>query len=118
MSFTQSIEAPLTLKDTAVLGGDLNIKNGVGSGSINLAVRRLVSSRGWFEVEVGAGSGPTLAFRGYRSLTKRIFFNGGSVVQFTPNEIKPGLVGSKYKLSIFIKCSIANALTVKLFSKN
>lgn len=94
MSFTQSIEAPLTVKDTAVLGGELGIKNGIGSGSINFAVRRLVSPRGWFEVEVGAGNGPTLAFRGYRSLTKRIFFNGGTVLQFNPNEIRPGLVGS------------------------
>ncbi|XP_014226871.1 dnaJ homolog subfamily C member 11 isoform X2 [Trichogramma pretiosum] len=94
MSLTQSIEAPLTLKDTAVLGGELGIKNGVGSGSINFAVRRLVSQRGWFEVEVGAGSGPTLGFRGYRSLTKRIFFNGGTVLRVNPNEITPGFVGT------------------------
>ncbi|OXU26015.1 hypothetical protein TSAR_010719 [Trichomalopsis sarcophagae] len=94
MSFTQSIEAPLTLKDTALLGGELGIKNGVGSGSINFSIRRLVSPRGWFEVQAGAGNGPTLGFRGYRSLTKRIFFNGGTVLQFNPNEIRPGLVGT------------------------
>lgn len=97
MSFTQSIEAPLTLKDTALLGGELGIKNGVGSGSINFSVRRLVSPRGWFEVQAGAGNGPTLGFRGYRSLTKRIFFNGGTVLQFNPNEIRPGLIGSKFE---------------------
>lgn len=101
MAFSQSIEAPLTLKDTAVLGGELNLKNGVGSGSVNFSVRHLVSPRGWFEVEVGAGSGPTLAFRGYRTLTKRIFFTGGTVLHFNSNEIRPGLIGSKFN-SIFL----------------
>ncbi|XP_014218733.1 dnaJ homolog subfamily C member 11 isoform X2 [Copidosoma floridanum] len=94
MSLSQSIEAPLTIKNTAVLGGDLSMKNGVGSGTINFSVRRLVSQKGWFEVEVGAGNGPTFSLRGYRTLTKRIFFNGGAVVQFSPNEIRPGFVGT------------------------
>ena len=95
MSFSQSIEAPLTVRDTAILGGDISQKNGVGSGSINFGIRRLVSQKGWFEVEVGAGNGPTLGFTGYRSLTKRIFFNGGTVLQFNPNQIRPGMFGSE-----------------------
>jgi DnaJ family protein C protein 11 len=33
MSFSQSIEAPLTLKNTACLSGQLQTNNGVGSGN-------------------------------------------------------------------------------------
>ncbi|XP_058808577.1 dnaJ homolog subfamily C member 11 isoform X2 [Phymastichus coffea] len=111
MAFSQSIEAPLTLKDTAVLGGELNLKNGVGSGSVNFSVRHLVSPRGWFEVEVGAGSGPTLAFRGYRTLTKRIFFTGGTVLHFNSNEIRPGLIGT---LTMQLDTHTVGHLTYKL----
>ncbi|KAJ8687569.1 hypothetical protein QAD02_023363 [Eretmocerus hayati] len=94
MSVVQSIESPLTLRDTAVLGGDVSIKNGIGSGSVHFSVRRIVSPVGWFEVEVGAGNGPTLALNGYRSLTKRIYFNGGAVFQFDQDQLVPGLVGT------------------------
>lgn len=95
MSVSQSIEAPLTMKDTTVLGGDLSMKNGIGAGTVNLSLRRLVSQKGWFEVEVGAGNGPTFSLKGHRTLTRRIFFNGGTVISFMPNEIRPGFVGSR-----------------------
>ncbi|XP_076652071.1 dnaJ homolog subfamily C member 11 isoform X2 [Halictus rubicundus] len=46
MSFTQSIEAPLTLRDTVTMYGQLSTQNGTGTGSINVSTRRLVSSKG------------------------------------------------------------------------
>lgn len=94
MSFSQSIEAPLTLRDTITLYGQLGTQNGTGSGTINVSARRLVSSKGWVELDVGAGSGPTISLKGFRTLTRRLFCNGATILQFTPRGARPGLVGT------------------------
>lgn len=44
------LQAPLTTKDTAVLSGSLSTHNGTGGGTINLALRRVTSTKGWGEV--------------------------------------------------------------------
>nr|CAD7411147.1 unnamed protein product [Timema cristinae] len=92
MSFSQSIEAPLTLQDTVTMAGSLSTQNGVGSGSVNVSARRLISEKGWVEAEFGAGSGPMLSLKGFRTLTKRTFANATGLFQFTPVGIRPGLV--------------------------
>uniref|UniRef100_A0A669CJP3 DnaJ (Hsp40) homolog, subfamily C, member 11a n=1 Tax=Oreochromis niloticus TaxID=8128 RepID=A0A669CJP3_ORENI len=43
MHISQSIEAPLTTKDTAILSGSLSTHNGNGGGTINLALRRVTA---------------------------------------------------------------------------
>lgn len=43
-------QAPLTTSDTAILSGSLSTQNGNGGGSINLAIRRVTSAKGWGEV--------------------------------------------------------------------
>lgn len=45
MSFQQSIEAPVTLRDTITLSGHLSTQNGTGQGSMNVSCRRLLSER-------------------------------------------------------------------------
>lgn len=45
-------QAPLTSTDTAILSGNLSTQNGNGGGSINLALRRVTSAKGWGEVRV------------------------------------------------------------------
>ncbi|XP_028049704.1 dnaJ homolog subfamily C member 11 isoform X2 [Monomorium pharaonis] len=94
MSFAQSIEAPLTLRDTVTMSGQLGTQNGTGSGSINISAKRLISSKGWVEVEVGAGNGPTFSFKAFRTLTKRLFCDGAAILQFTPHGVKAGYVGT------------------------
>nr|CAD7440381.1 unnamed protein product [Timema bartmani] len=101
MSFSQSIEAPLTLQDTVTMAGSLSTQNGVGSGSVNVSARRLLSEKGWVEAEVGAGSGPTLSLKGFRTLTKRTFANATGLFQFTPVGIRPGLFLYDLRLSPF-----------------
>ncbi|KAM7401857.1 hypothetical protein PAMP_017134 [Pampus punctatissimus] len=49
MHISQSIEAPLTNSDTAVLSGSLSTHNGNGGGNINMTVRRVTSAKGWGE---------------------------------------------------------------------
>uniref|UniRef100_A0A4W6C890 DnaJ homolog subfamily C member 11 n=1 Tax=Lates calcarifer TaxID=8187 RepID=A0A4W6C890_LATCA len=48
MHISQSIEAPLTNSDTAVLSGSLSTHNGNGGGNINMTIRRVTSAKGTF----------------------------------------------------------------------
>lgn len=91
---SQSIETPLTTRDTAILNGTLSLSNGVGTGAFVVSARRLIN-KGWFSIETGAGNGPLLGFKGSRTLTQRVFCNGGVTLNFRPNMILPGIVGSK-----------------------
>ncbi|XP_031817421.1 dnaJ homolog subfamily C member 11 [Sarcophilus harrisii] len=75
MHISQSIEAPLTATDTAILSGSLSTQNGNGGGSINFALRRVTSAKGWGEFEFGAGDlqGPLFGLKLFRNLTPRCF---------------------------------------------
>ncbi|XP_019878016.1 dnaJ homolog subfamily C member 11 [Aethina tumida] len=94
MQFTQSVDFPLTQKDTCTLAGSLQTQNGTGGGGINLSWRHIFSHKSWAEVEMTAGSGPGLSFKGFRTLSKRFFWNGGTVLQFTPEGIRPGIMST------------------------
>lgn len=94
MNISQSIEAPLTLRDTITMSGSIGTQNGTGSGRVNISGRRLLSERGWIELDIGAGSGPSMGFKGFRTLSKRVFCNFVSVLQFTPRGIRPEFVSS------------------------
>uniref|UniRef100_A0A8D0DE39 DnaJ (Hsp40) homolog, subfamily C, member 11a n=1 Tax=Sander lucioperca TaxID=283035 RepID=A0A8D0DE39_SANLU len=93
MHISQSIEAPLTTKDTAILSGSLSTHNGNGGGSINLALRRVTSAKGWGEVELGAGDtqGPLLGLKIFRNLTPRFFVTAQCGLQFSSRGVRPGV---------------------------
>jgi DnaJ homolog subfamily C member 11 len=93
MSMSQGIEAPISNTDTVLLSGNLNLSNGVGSGGFVIAGRRLIN-KGWLELDAGAGNGPVLGVKASRNLTSKIFCNGGTTVNFRPNGIIPGIVGT------------------------
>lgn len=97
MSISQSIDAPLTLRDTVTMSGSLSSANGNGTGEFMVSARRLVN-KGWLELDVGAGNGPVVGLKGSRNLTSKIFCNGGATVNFVPNGIIPGIVGSAQSL--------------------
>ncbi|XP_022905973.1 dnaJ homolog subfamily C member 11 isoform X2 [Onthophagus taurus] len=94
MSFNQSVEFPLTQKDTCTLSGQLNTQNGTGNGGINLSWRHIYSHKSWSEVEVVAGNGPAVSFKAFRTLSKRFYWNGGTILQFTPQGIRPGIMST------------------------
>ncbi|XP_061076219.1 dnaJ homolog subfamily C member 11 [Conger conger] len=93
MHISQSIEAPLTTSDTAVLSGSLSTHNGNGGGSINLTLRRVTSAKGWGEVELGGGDthGPLLGMKLFRNLTPRCFVTGQCGLQFSSRGVRPGV---------------------------
>ncbi|XP_063064466.1 dnaJ homolog subfamily C member 11a [Engraulis encrasicolus] len=93
MHISQSIEAPLTTKDTAILSGSLSTHNGNGGGNFTLALRKVTSAKGWGEVEFGAGDthGPLFGFKVFRNLTTRCFVTGQCGMQFSSRGIRPGV---------------------------
>ncbi|XP_067826328.1 dnaJ homolog subfamily C member 11 isoform X3 [Heptranchias perlo] len=93
MHISQSIEAPLTTTDTAVLAGSLSTQNGNGGGSINIALRRVTSAKGWGELEFGAGDvqGPLFGMKLFRNLTTQSFITTHCALQFSSRGIRPGL---------------------------
>ncbi|XP_026916346.1 dnaJ homolog subfamily C member 11 [Acinonyx jubatus] len=93
MHISQSIEAPLTATDTAILSGSLSTQNGNGGGSINFALRRVTSAKGWGELEFGAGDlqGPLFGLKLFRNLTPRCFVTTSCALQFSSRGIRPGL---------------------------
>ncbi|XP_064423781.1 dnaJ homolog subfamily C member 11 [Latimeria chalumnae] len=93
MHISQSIEAPLTASDTAVMSGSLSTQNGNGGGSISFALRRVTSTKGWGELEFGAGDlqGPMFGLKLFRNLTPRCFITTHCAMQFSSRGIQPGL---------------------------
>ncbi|NWY68916.1 DJC11 protein, partial [Erithacus rubecula] len=93
MHISQSIEAPLTSTDTAILSGNLSTQNGNGGGSINLALRRVTSAKGWGELEFGAGDlhGPLFGLKIFRNLTPRCFITTNCALQFSSRGVRPSL---------------------------
>nr|XP_046240235.1 dnaJ homolog subfamily C member 11-like [Scatophagus argus] len=91
MHISQSIEAPLTNSDTAVLSGSLSTHNGTGGGNINMTVRRVTSAKGWGEVEFGAGDilGPLIGLKVFRNVTPRCFLTAQCGLQFSPRGLRP-----------------------------
>ncbi|XP_040014473.1 dnaJ homolog subfamily C member 11-like [Xiphias gladius] len=91
MHISQSIEAPLTNSDTAVLSGSLSTHNGNGGGNINMTIRRVTSAKGWGEVEFGAGDilGPLIGLKVFRNVTPRCFLTAQCGLQFSPRGLRP-----------------------------
>lgn len=94
MSMFQSIEVPLTNNNAATLSGNLNVSNGQGSGRFMISARRVLSTKGWIELDMGAGNGVVVGAKGLRNLGKRIFINGQVNLNARHNGIVPSLVGS------------------------
>ncbi|XP_015253166.1 PREDICTED: dnaJ homolog subfamily C member 11-like [Cyprinodon variegatus] len=91
MHISQSIEAPLTNTDTAMLSGSLSTHNGSGGGNINVTVRRVTSAKGWGELEFGAGDilGPLVGLKLFRNVTSRCFLTAQCGLQFSPRGLRP-----------------------------
>lgn len=95
MSICQSIECPITTRDTVTMSGNLNTQNGNGAGNFYISGRRLVN-KGWVEVDLAAGNGPAMGIKGSRNLSQKVFCNAGVSFNFRSNVIIPILTGSKF----------------------
>ncbi|XP_076451686.1 dnaJ homolog subfamily C member 11-like isoform X2 [Babylonia areolata] len=91
MSIFQSVECPLTVKDTVIIGGNLQAKNGTGAGAFLATWRRLTSDKGWMEVETAVGSGVGCSLKGFRQLTRRCYGTSTLALHSTPKGLRPAL---------------------------
>ncbi|BFZ23520.1 hypothetical protein BsWGS_26560 [Bradybaena similaris] len=89
MSIAQSVECPLTLKDTVVVGGNLDTRNGIGQGMFSIMWRRLISNKGWAEVDVHVGSAVAFGVTGFRQLTQRCYLRCGLRGEVTQYGYRP-----------------------------
>lgn len=108
MTISQSIETPLTYEDNVILSGNLNVRNGVGSGTISSSLRHVFSRKfnydfecsnnnfckiatSWLEAEFGAGNGPVISTKYFRTLSENIHGTAQMYFHVTPYGIRPGL---------------------------
>ncbi|XP_060069298.1 dnaJ homolog subfamily C member 11-like [Ylistrum balloti] len=73
MSLNQSVQVPLTKKDTAVIAGTLATRNGNGQGTFTAVWRRLTSDNGWAELEMSCGDNIGTTLRGFRKINRRCY---------------------------------------------
>lgn len=84
MSIAQSIEAPITSTDNVALSGNINVRNGVGSGVVSVLGRHVFSPTMWAELELGAGNGPMVGCKLHRSITSSFQASLQPVFHVTP----------------------------------
>ncbi|XP_012943726.1 dnaJ homolog subfamily C member 11 [Aplysia californica] len=89
MSISQSVECPLTLKDTLVVGGNLDTRNGIGQGMFSIMWRRLISTKGWAELDVHLGSAAAFGVTGFRQISQRCYFRFGGRIEVTQLGYRP-----------------------------
>lgn len=80
--------------NTAILSGNLSVSNGQGNGRFTLTGRRILSSKGWIELDMGAGNGVSFGGKGLRNFGKRFFVNGQLNFNMRQNTIVPSFVTS------------------------
>lgn len=90
-------QAPLTATDTAILSGNLSTQNGNGGGSINIALRRVTSAKGWGEVR-----GQYPACSGLPGLAAHCVFSVGN---FSP--VSPLICYLLWKVEVFSSNNLA-----------
>uniref|UniRef100_A0A8C7ZEY6 DnaJ homolog subfamily C member 11 n=1 Tax=Oryzias sinensis TaxID=183150 RepID=A0A8C7ZEY6_9TELE len=110
MHISQSIEAPLTNNDTAMLSGSLSTHNGSGGGNINVTVRRVVSAKGWGEVRSKtppcwfASAGSRSLYFLNKPLSAGLCLCPSLQVEFGAGDILGPLIGLKMFRNITPRC--------------
>lgn len=91
MEIDQSLDAPLTTKDTLSLTGNLQNKNGIGGGAFATSLRHVSSPTSWYEYQFTAGQGPLFGLKWFRYLTKRSFCTINGLCHYNSGELTPGI---------------------------
>ncbi|XP_048737350.1 dnaJ homolog subfamily C member 11-like isoform X2 [Ostrea edulis] len=88
---SQSLDYPITQKDTAIIAGAVSSRDGYGSGNFSVGYRRQTSDKGWLEGRVAFGPQMSYGLQGYRQLTRRCFCRCAAGFSVDKSGIKPGL---------------------------
>lgn len=96
MHITQSVECPLTTKETLTLSGQLSSYNGKGQGNVTASIRKIFNHKTWGEADLTLGSDPSLGFRCFRAFWPHRQIVAGLHTQILPG----GNVGIVYSLGM------------------
>ncbi|ELT99888.1 hypothetical protein CAPTEDRAFT_177367 [Capitella teleta] len=113
LTISQSVECPLTQKDTVFISGNLTSHGGTGIGRFHVSMRRMLSAAGWAEVDIGAGNGISCDVRGFRNLWTHGYGTMSGSLQVTKKgRIVPGfaaMAASRFDKSLLgrITCNVA-----------
>ncbi|XP_050429848.1 dnaJ homolog subfamily C member 11 [Adelges cooleyi] len=86
MSMSMSTEAPISLRDTIVLSGNISSR----SGSVSSSYKRLLSTNGWVKYDITAGNGLHVGAKIFKMITKNVFGTiEGSLSDLSSGQLKP-----------------------------
>ncbi|KAK3594962.1 hypothetical protein CHS0354_019884 [Potamilus streckersoni] len=106
MNISQTVECPLTVKDTVVVGGTLSTQNGRGSGVFLATWRRLLSNKSWAELETTIGTSTSMNLKVSRQLTKRIVGTASCVLVVQLDQNLQGRITWNVLLPSFLATSV------------
>ncbi|XP_061197810.1 dnaJ homolog subfamily C member 11-like [Saccostrea echinata] len=98
-NISQSVDYPITPKDTAIISGSVSSRNGNGSGSLLVGYRRQTSDKGWLQGQTTFGRSVPLELHAYRQLTRRCYCKGAIGFGLHNNRMQLGL-------SFLISCQL------------
>lgn len=67
---------------------------------MSVSNRHISSERGWTELECGIGNGPVFGFKIFRTISRLMFVNCWTGLQFTPRGIVPSFASSELNVCL------------------
>ncbi|KPM02769.1 DnaJ-like protein 2 [Sarcoptes scabiei] len=89
MTLSQSIDTQLTASNQVTLNGIINVRNGVGSGNLSIGLRHIFNAKTWAQIDFGAGQGPMISVKGFRTITPNLHFNCSTSLHITSFGLQP-----------------------------
>jgi len=88
-SMEQSIDFPLTSKDTLTLAGSLDTEDKLGSGSVSATMRRVLSSNSYVSVKGTMGAKRGFELFGFKRLTQRLKASSNTIFHYKNGSLAP-----------------------------
>lgn len=82
---------------------------------MSVSNRHISSERGWTELECGIGNGPVFGFKIFRTISRLMFVNCWTGLQFTPRGIVPSFASSELNVCLNILVKEINAINIVEF---
>lgn len=108
-SMAQSVDFPITSKDTVTITGALDTENRQrGAGSVTASLRRILSGSSYIDVKGTLGAKSALTFFGFKRFTNRLKGSSLTTLNYRKGEIAPVFLNSlNYQLSENLRAQMA-----------
>ncbi|XP_021372896.1 dnaJ homolog subfamily C member 11-like [Mizuhopecten yessoensis] len=112
MSLHQSVEVPLTKKNTAIIAGTLANRNGNGNGAFTAVWRRLTSDNGWAELALSCGDNIGTSLRGFKKINRRCYCTANANISYLSNRGRKAIAFTGFQT--MIACQLDSHLEGRL----